>query len=112
MRDPIRSIATLKPHPGKESELLAYLRDFYNMMYTKQYSRDIVFRDAKQPGLFVHIRIWLSAEARDSAVEDPDVHRYWIGMPDLATITIVYEELEPVFSTQDGIVEDIPEPGD
>jgi hypothetical protein len=33
-------------------------------------------------------------------------------MPDLATITIIYEELEPVFSTQDGIVEDIPERGD
>ena len=60
MRDPIRSMAILKPHPGKEPELLAFLREFYGLMYTKQYSRDMLFRDQKKPGVFVHVRIWLS----------------------------------------------------
>jgi hypothetical protein len=111
MRDQIRSMAILKPLPGKESELLAFLREFYSMMYGKQYSRDMLFHDKKQPGVFVHIRIWLSDEARNTAVQDPDVHRYWMKLPELGTITTIYEELEPIFSTQEGIVEDILESG-
>jgi hypothetical protein len=110
MKDPIRSMAILKPNPGQERELLEFLREFYSMMYTKQYSRDILYRDSKTD-LFVHVRIWLSDEARESAVHDPDVHRYWKNLPELATITSTYEELQPVFSTQDGIVEDILETG-
>ncbi len=111
MRDPIRSMAILKSHAGLEPELLAFLREFYSMMYTKQYSRDMLFQDAKQPGVFVHVRIWLSDEARAAAVQDPDVHHYWMKLPELGTITTIYEELEPIFSTQEGIVEDIFEGG-
>ncbi len=111
MRDPIRSMAILKPHPGKELELVAFLREFYSMMYTKQYSRDMLFRDLKQPDILVHIRIWLSNEARESAMHDPDVHRYWMRLPELATITTIYEELEPIFSTREGIVEDMLDTG-
>ena len=111
MRDAIRSMAILKPHPGKEAELFAFLREFYTMMYTKQYSRDMLFHDLKQPGDLVHIRIWLSDEARDAAMHDPDVHRYWITLGELGTITTIYEELESIFSTQEGIVEDILESG-
>jgi hypothetical protein len=104
-------MAILQPHEGKEQELLAFLREFYTMMYTKQYSRDMLFRDQKKPGVFVHVRIWLSDEARDSAMQDPDVHHYWMTLPEIGTITTIYEELEPVFSTQEGIVEDILESG-
>lgn len=111
MRERIRSMAILKPHEGRAPELLAFLREFYTMMYTKQYSRDMLFQDAKQPGVFVHIRIWLSDEARAAAVQDPDVHRYWMKLPELGTITTIYEELEPVFSTQEGLVEDVLESG-
>ena len=100
MTDPIRSMAILKPHPGKEPEMFAFLREFYTMMYTKQYSRDMLFRDLKQPDVFVHIRIWLSKEARDIAVQDPDVHHYWMKLPELGTITTIYEELEPIFSSR------------
>jgi hypothetical protein len=81
------------------------------MMYTKQYSRDMLFHDLKQPGDLVHIRIWLSDEARELAMHDPDVHRYWINLGELGTITTIYEELEPIFSTQEKIVEDILESG-
>jgi hypothetical protein len=100
-------MAILKPHEGKEQEMLAFLREFYTMMYTKQYSRDTLFSDRKHPGIYVHSRIWLSSEARDSAMQDPDVHHYWITLPEYGIITTIYEELEPIFSTQEGIVEDI-----
>jgi len=104
-------MAIMKPHPGKQPEMVAFLREFYAMMYTKQYSRDMLFHDRKQPGDLVHIRIWLSDEARESAMQDPAVHHYWMKLPELGTITTIYEELEPIFSTQEGIVEDILESG-
>jgi hypothetical protein len=100
-------MAILKPHEGKEQEMFAFLREFYTMMYTKQYSRDTLFSDRKHPGIYVHSRIWLSDEARDSAMQDPDVHHYWITLAEYGAITTIYEELEPIFSTQEGIVEDI-----
>ncbi|HVJ06252.1 MAG TPA: hypothetical protein VM578_11320 [Candidatus Saccharimonadales bacterium] len=111
MSDSIRSMAIMKPHPGKELEMEAFLREFYAMMYTKQYSRDMLFHDRKQPGILLHLRIWLSDEARNTAVQDPAVHHYWMKLPELGTITTIYEELEPIFSTQEGIVEDILESG-
>ena len=111
MTDPIRSMAIMKAHPGKEPEFEAFLRDFYKLMHSKQYSRDILFRDLKQPGLFVHIRIWSSVDARESAMQDPDVHRYWIELPELGTITTVYEELVPIFATQESVAQDIAESG-
>jgi hypothetical protein len=111
MRDPIRSMAIMKALPGTEPELLAFLREFYTMMYTKQYSRDMLFRELKQPGVLVHVRIWLSNEARETAMHDPDVHRYWMKLPELATMTTIYEELEPIFSTQEAITEDSLETG-
>ncbi len=107
----IRSMAIMKSHPGKEPELLAFLRDFYTMMNRKQYSRDMLFRDVHQPDVLVHIRIWLSTDARDSAVQDPDVHRYWKRLPDLADMTTTYEELQPIFSTQESVIAENPEGG-
>jgi hypothetical protein len=104
-------MAILQPHPGMESELIAFLREFYSMMYTKQYSRDMLYHDSKQTGVLIHIRIWLSEEARESAVNDPDVHRYWMKLPELGTVTTTYEELDPIFSTQEGLVEDVLESG-
>jgi hypothetical protein len=103
MREQIRSMAIIKAHPGKESELEAFLRDFYKLMHRKQYSRDMLFRDLKQTGLLVHIRIWLSVTVREAAMQDPDVHHYWMALPELGTITTVYEDLESIFSTQDGV---------
>jgi hypothetical protein len=102
-------MAVLKSHPGKEPELLAFLREFYTMMRSKQYSHDLLFHDLKQTDVFVHIRIWISDEARQSAVQDPDVHHYWMKLPELGTITTIYEELEPIFSTREG--DNIIDPG-
>jgi len=111
MTESIRSMAILKPHEGKEQEMFAFLREFYSMMYTKQYSRDTLFRDRKHPGIFVHVRIWLSDDARNSAMQDHDVHHYWMTLAEYGTITTIYEELEPLYSTQEGLVEDILEGG-
>lgn len=110
-RDPIRAMAILKPHEGKDEEMVAFLREFYTMMYAKQYSHDTLFRDNRHPGVFVHVRIWLSDEARDTAMQDPDVHHYWMTLSEYGTITTIHEELQPIFSTQEGLVEDILETG-
>jgi len=99
---PIRSMAILKPHEGKEEATVNYLREFYTMMSRKQYSRDTLFRDHKQPGLLVHIRLWLSQESRETAQQDPDVHRYWINLGEVAVITTIYEDLDEVFRNYEG----------
>lgn len=104
-------MAILKPHEGKDQEMVAFLREFYSMMYAKQYSRDTLFRDIRRPGVFVHFRVWLSDEAREAAIQDPDVHRYWMTLPEYGTVSETHEELQPVFSTQEGIVEDTLETG-
>jgi len=111
MSEAIRSMAVLKPYPGCDLELIALLREFYAMMYTKQYSRDVLYRDTRQPDTLIHLRIWASANARENAVHDPDVHKYWMQIPELGAITTLYEELEPIFSTEEGLVEDLREGG-
>ena len=44
-------------------------------------------------------------------MHDPDVHHYWMKLPELATMTTIYEELDPIFSTQEGVVEEGSESG-
>ena len=103
-KDPIRSMAFLKPHPEMEQQMVAFLREFYTMMYNKQYSRDMLFHDQKQTDHYVHVRIWFSPEAREAAMHDPDVHRYWLKLPELGTVTSIYEDLETLFSTERSVV--------
>ena len=109
MKEPIRSMSILKPHPGMEQELIAFLIEFYSMMYAKEYSRDMLFKDLKQPETYVHVRIWFSPKARDAAMHDPDVHRYWMKLPELGDVTDIWEELEPIFSTERSVVPEKPE---
>jgi hypothetical protein len=109
MKEPIRSMSILKPHPGMDQKMIAFLREFYSMMYDKQYSRDMLFKDRKQPDVYVHVRIWFSPAAREAAVHDSDVHRYWMRLPELGTVTEIWEELEPIFSTERSVVADKPE---
>ena len=109
MKEPIRSMSILKPHPGMEQELIAFLTEFYGMMYAKEYSRDMLFKDLKQPETYVHVRIWFSPTARDAAMHDPDVHRYWMRLPEIGTVTEIWEELEPIFSTERSVVAEKPQ---
>jgi hypothetical protein len=97
-------MAILKPHPGMEQEMVAFLREFYSMMNVKKYSRDMLFHDQKKSDTYVHIRLWRSLESREAAMHDPDVHRYWMKLPELGTVTEIYEDLEPIFSTERSLV--------
>ncbi len=98
-REPIRSMAILDAHPGREEDVIALLRDFYSAIHRKGYSNDLLYRDGRTPTRFVHLRIWSSEENRAEAQQDPEVHRYWQSLSEICTITTIYEELIPVFST-------------
>lgn len=99
MAQEIESMAILEALPGKEEELLALLRELYTMMRTKGYSRDSLRQDPARPERFLHLRRWTSKEMRSEAQVDPDVHQYWLKLPDLCTIPVVYESLEKVFES-------------
>lgn len=93
----IMAMAIFVAREGKEQELLAVVRQFYGMLQRKNYSRDLLYRDAKNPRRFIHLRYWKSEEARDSAHEDPEVHRFWQQMGllcDMESVTQGMEELD------------------
>jgi hypothetical protein len=103
MSKQILALAVLEPHPGKEQACLDLLRQFYDMLLAKGYSRDILFREGKKDESskerFVHLRIWTSNETRTEAAQDPEVHKYWMRLPEVCTITTIYESLEELYST-------------
>ena len=100
MADEILSMAILEALPGKEEELLNTLRELYTLMKAKGYSRDSLHRDSSaQPDRFLHLRRWTSSEMRSEAQIDPEVHRYWLKLPEVCTIPTVYESLEKVFES-------------
>lgn len=99
MSDEVVSMAILEALPGKENELLSVLRDFYTVMHAKGYSRDFLYHDDDRPDRYVHVRRWTSAEIRSEAQIDPEVHRYWQRLPELCTISTVYENLETLFES-------------
>jgi quinol monooxygenase YgiN len=100
MADEIFSIAALEALPHKEDELLTTLRELYTLMHAKSYCRDILYRDQGRPDRLLHIRCWTSAETRAEAQADPEVHRYWQKLPELCTVTVLYESMEKVFETK------------
>ena len=102
MQEPIRSMAILDAHPGHEDDVIELLREFYTNIHEKGYSSDLLYRDSKTPTRFIHIRIWNSDGYRTEAQHDPDVHRYWVRLSEICTITTIYEELQPIFSTYKG----------
>lgn len=97
--EPIRSMAILDAHPGREQDVITLLKDFYSAIHRKGYSEDVLYRDTKSGTRFIHLRIWNSEAARAEAQQDPDVHRYWVRLAEICTITTVYEQLESIFST-------------
>jgi len=104
----ILALAVLEPHPGHEDECLNLLREFYDLLKAKHYSQDLLFRDVKPEATaqerLVHLRIWTSRETRDEAMQDPEVHRYWMKLPELCTITRVYENLERLYTSYEAPV--------
>ncbi len=92
----ILALAILEPFPGKEDELVEMLRELYEMLFRKGYSRDTLYRDPNRSGTLVHLRHWTSLQSRDEAQQDPEVHKYWLRLPELCKLTAVHEELELV----------------
>jgi hypothetical protein len=100
MADEILSVAILEALPGKEDELLSTLRELYTLVHAKGYCRDILYRDTSRPDRLLHLRYWATPEMRAEAQADPDVHRYWLKLPELCTVTVLDESLEKVFETK------------
>jgi quinol monooxygenase YgiN len=99
MAKEIVSLAVLEALPGKEDELLRTLRELYTLVHAKGYCRDTLHRDTSRPDRFLHLRHWTSPEMRAEAQADPEVHRYWQRLPELCTVTVLYENLEKVFES-------------
>lgn len=92
----VQSVAVFDVLEGKEQECLEVLRALYGRLQQKNYSRDLLFRDSKQPQRMINVRFWRSEQARKDAAEDPDIHRYWLRLPELLHMLEVYERLEGV----------------
>jgi len=92
----VMALAVVEAFDGHEDECLELLRDFYATLRRKRYSRDLLYRDQKNPRRFINIRYWLSARAAADAQEDPDVHRFWRRLSEIGEVTAVYERLEDV----------------
>jgi hypothetical protein len=90
------ALAVVEAFDGHEEECLQLLRDFYAVLRRKQYSRDLLYRDQKNPRRFINLRYWLSAEAAAEAQEDPEVHRFWKRLSEIGEVTAVFERLEDV----------------
>jgi len=92
----IFAIAVVKPEPDHEQEVMEILRDLYAVMTRKNYSRNTVYRDRKDTSRLINFRYWTSEEARSRAQEDPDVHRCWARLGQVAKVEFVMEELDEV----------------
>jgi quinol monooxygenase YgiN len=92
----ILSIACIQVDEGKDQETLQTLSELYTLMARKGYSRDLLYRDTKEPGRLINLRYWKSEEARDEAHEDPDVHRLWQRLSQTSSVESVIEKLETI----------------
>ena len=92
----IMALAIVDAFDGKDEECLQLLHEFYAVLRRKQYSRDRLYRDRKDPRRFVNLRHWRSEEARKDAQDDPDVHSFWRRLSEIAKVTQVIERLEDV----------------
>jgi quinol monooxygenase YgiN len=92
----IMALAIIEASAGKEQECLLLLDEFYAVLRRKGYSRDLLYRDEKNPHRFVNIRYWGSRESAAEAHEDPDIHRFWKRLGEIAEVTAAFERLEDV----------------
>jgi quinol monooxygenase YgiN len=92
----IMALAVVEAFDDKDEECLQLLNQFYAVLRRKGYSRDLLYRDLKDPRRFVNIRYWCSENARQEAHEDPDVHGFWKRLSVIAKVTPVFERLEDV----------------
>ena len=96
MSSEVLSLAILEPVAGREEECIRFLLEFYEVLTRKGYSRDLLYRDAKNHGRLLNFRYWTSEEMRREAQHDPEVHKYWQRLPEMCSVSSIYETLEKV----------------
>jgi heme-degrading monooxygenase HmoA len=96
MSQEILSVAVFEPTPGQEEACLETVRELITTLTSRGYSRDSLYRDAKDPKRYIAVRLWKSEEARREAQEDPAALRCWARMAHQMNIIRVYESLEEV----------------
>ena len=92
----IFSIAVFETLEGQEAAALGTLRELMSTLEAKQYSRDTLHRNTKEPRHYVLLRTWCSPEARRSAHEDPEIQKFWARLGNEIRIVTIYEVLETV----------------
>lgn len=100
MSEEIFAIAVIKPEEGHDQEVMDILRDLYAVMRRKNYSRNTLYRDRKEPSRLVNFRYWTSDDARTRAQEDPDVHRCWSRLGQVAKVETVMEHLDEIMPAE------------
>ncbi len=93
------SVTIIEPFENKEEAALQVLRELYTFMAKKGYSNDLLYRDARNAKRFVHLRVWKSPEAKQEAQEDPEVHHFWMRLPEVCEISNAQHNLELLFSS-------------
>jgi len=94
MAQEILSVAVWKPVPQMEAASLQTLRELTAIVTTKGYGRDLLYRDHNSH--YVFLRYWKSEEARQAALEDPEMLRCWARLGNEIEIIKVYETLTEV----------------
>jgi len=94
MPQEILSVAIWEPIPGMETDALATFRELTSIVASKDYGRDLLYRDREHH--YVFLRYWKSEEARKTAQEDPDMLRCWARLGNQVTIVKVYETLSTI----------------
>lgn len=94
MPQEILSVAIWEPVPQMESDALQTFQDLKQIVATKGYGRDLLYRDSDHHYIF--FRYWKSEDARRTAQEDPDMLRCWARLGNQIQIVKVYETLAEV----------------
>jgi hypothetical protein len=94
MSQEILSVAIWEPLPDMEIVALDTFRELTAIVASKNYGRDMLYRDRESH--YVFLRYWKSEEARRTAQEDPDMLRCWARLGNEIQIVKVYETLTEV----------------
>jgi hypothetical protein len=94
MPQEILSVAVWEPVPEMEAASLNTLRELSAIVASKDYGRDLLYRDRESR--YVFLRYWKSEDARRAAQEDPDMLRCWARLGNEIHILKVYETLSEV----------------
>jgi quinol monooxygenase YgiN len=94
MSEEILSVAIFEPLQGHEDASLITMRALIAALSAGDYSRDVLYRDAKSRNQYILLRHWKSEEARRAALEDPEVLRCWAKLSHEIRTLKIYEVLE------------------